>query len=184
MALILTMTLLLGCQHTIPPKPRSQSTAVQAVNNSAPEINILDDIYTSIENGCTVKISGFSACSYDLTPKNTNETVLKIIELLKNSVPYNGIIPKSPDGNFVTNGYFGPKFLIMDTDDGHHINIQPACYYIYTESQNGNERYAHINYVTNVVQVNIDNKTDFITSKNFFDWFQDDEWKSEFNQIQ
>lgn len=176
-------------KNIINPSTESNNNTLSAENhisssvNSSLTSNISDDIYTSMKNGCTVKVSGFSANQISLTPKNTNDTILKIIDFLKKSTPYIGTIPKSTGGNSVTSGNIGPKYLIIDTNDDHHIGIEPTCYYVHTESQGGNEQYTNINFVTNVLRVDIDSKTFYITSKNLYNWIQDDQWESEFNQI-
>lgn len=140
------------------------------------ENSSLTTTINSIEKSTNVTIIDNSAAAIIWIPKKPNDILDKVAIWLKNSSVYTEKIPNSQNSR-LSNANIGPSVLSISTTQQSKISIKPAFYI--TLDNGGSYK---LNYIDDILELDIDMQNSYIKSKPLYKWLKSDEWETEFKR--
>lgn len=131
---------------------------------------ITDDEFTHMLNSGNILISTSNRVKYVFKPKDQQATRAKIVGWLKQSTPYTMGIPDDVKLSFPVMDAPDNPFMSIHIPDLEDMTICPVFYYNIFQDGNGKEVGYCRKSMKNVLRININEKTGYITSSELYNW--------------
>lgn len=174
--------LFVSCEPISTTEASSSRAVSQQKAASSAVSQIPSSLCRKITGSSAVVLSGLGHDCRSSFAKDPNQTVEETAKMLKTGQPYAGKIPAFPN-TVNANDYLGPVFLTMRTKDGEPVKIEPYTYFVTKQQSgaNGTEYQTMRHNIENLMEVTVGKTVYYLTSKDFYLWFEKEEWKNEFD---
>lgn len=153
-----------------------RTTQPQTQTSSALAPPFPDTNWQTTLSGASLRLESDGPCIGLMAPLDSSVTLDKLSAWLKESKPYAGKVPQSTfKGVFMAN--IGPARLDIQTARKTSVSFQPAWYII---SATSGASTFQVRYLSDVLRVEQDGRTGYLTCAPLFNWLKTDKWRAEF----